>query len=117
MIPCRMDLFAMLSVKGNLKSLLQHHNLKASILQFSAFFIVQITHLYMATEQNIALTIQTSFCKGMFLLFNTLSLFVIAFLPRSKHLLISWLQIWSTIILKPKKIKFVTVSFLFFYLL
>ena len=107
LIPCKMDLFA---VQGTFKSLLQHHNSKASILQFSAFFMVQITHLYMATEQNIALTIQTSFCKGMSLLSNTLSLFVIAFLPKSKHLSISWLQIWSTIILKPKKMKSVTVS-------
>ena len=78
----------LVAVQGTLKSLLQHHNLKASILQHSAFFMVQLSHLYMTTGKTIALTIYTLAGKVMSLLFNTLSRFVIAFLPRRKHLLI-----------------------------
>ena len=101
-----MDLFA---VQGNLRSLLQHHSSKASILQHSAF-IVQLSHPYMTTGETIALTRWTSVGKVMFLLFNMLSRLVIAFLPRSKRLLISWLQSPSAVILEPPKIKSVTVS-------
>ena len=93
-----------------LSSLLQHHNAKASILQHSAFFMVQLSHPYMTTGKTIALTRQTFVIKVMFLLFNMLSRLVIAFLPRSKCLLISWLQTSSAVILEPKKIKSVTVS-------
>ena len=100
----------LLAVQGTLKSLLQHHNSKASILRFSAFFIVQLSHPYRTTGKTIALTRRTFVGKVMSLLFNMLSRFVIAFLPRSKHLLISWLQSPSTVILEPKKIKSVTVS-------
>ena len=82
----------LLAVQGTLKSLLQHRNSKASIVQCSAFVIVQLSHLYMATGKTIALTIQTFVGKVMSLLFNTLPRFIIAFLPRSKRLLISWLQ-------------------------
>ena len=78
----------LLAVQGTLKSLLQHHSLKASILQHTAFFMVQISHPYMTTEKSIALTIQTFVSKVLSMLFNTLSRLVIAFLPRSKHLLI-----------------------------
>ena len=85
------DWFDILAVQGTLKSLLQNHNSKASILWFSAFFIVQLSHPYMTTGKTIALTIQTFVSKAMSLPFNTLSRFVIAFLPSSKHLLISWL--------------------------
>ena len=102
--------FDLLAVQGTLKSLLQHHNLKASVLWCSAFFMVQLSHLYITTGKTIALTIQTFVGKVMSLLFNMLSRFVVAFLPRSKHLLISWLQSLSTAILEPKKIKSVTVS-------
>ena len=91
-----------LAVQGTLKSLLQHHSLKPSILWHSAFFMVQFSHLCM-TGKAIALTIQTFVCKVMPLLFNTLSNIVIAFLPSSKHLLISWLPSTSTVILEPKK--------------
>ena len=98
-----------LKSKG-LKSLLQHHSSKASVLQCSAFFIVQLSHLYRTTGKNIALTRQTFVGKVMSLLFNMLSMLVIAFLPRSKHLLILCLQSLSTVILEPKKIKSVTVS-------
>ena len=87
-----------------LKSLLQHHSSKASILRCSAFFIVQLSHRYMITGKTIALTRWTSVGKIMSLLFNMLSRLVIAFLPRSKHLLISWLQSPSALILEPKKI-------------
>ena len=97
-------------VQGTLKSLLQNHNLKESILWGSAFFIVQLSHLYMTAGKTITLTIWTFVGKVMSLLFIMLSSFVIAFLPRSKHLLISWLQSPSAIILEPKKIKSVTVS-------
>ena len=92
-----------------MKSLLQHHNLKASVLQHSAFFMVQ-SHPYIATGKSIALTIQTFVGKIMSLLFNMLSMLVIAFLPRSKCLLISRLQSLSAVILESKKIKSVTVS-------
>ena len=96
--------------KGAFKSHLQHHNSKASIIQHSAFFMVQLSHLYMTTGKTIALTIQTFAGKVISLLFNTLPRFVIAFLPRSKRLLISSLQSPSAVILEPKKIKSVTVS-------
>ena len=99
--------------QGTLKSLLQHHSSKASILRCSAFFMVQLSHPYMTTGKAIALTRWTFVGKGMSLLFNILSRFVIAFLPRSKRLLISWLQSPSALILEPKKIKSDTVSTVF----
>ena len=99
----------LLAVQRTLKSFLQHHSLKASILQCSAFFIVQLSHPYMTTGKTIALTRQTFVGKVMSLLFNMLSSLVIAFLPRSKHLLISWLQSPSAVILEHKKIQPVTV--------
>ena len=105
-----MDWLDLLAVQGILKSLLQHHSSKASILLHSAFFIVQPSHPYMTIGKTTALTIQTFVSKVMSLLFNMLSRMVIAFLPRSKHLLISWLQSPSAVILKPKKIKSATVS-------
>ena len=105
-----MDWLDLLAVQGTLKSLLLHYNWKARILQCSAFFMVQLSHLYMTTGKIIVLTIQTFVSKVMALLSNTLSRLVIAFLPRSKCLLISWLQSLSTVILEPKKIKSVTVS-------
>ena len=104
------DWFDLLAVQGNLKSLIQHHTLKASILRHLAFFIVQLSHPYMTTGKTIALIIWTFVGKVMSLLFNTLFRFVVAFLPRSKHLLISWLQSSLTVILEPKKIKSVTAS-------
>ena len=110
LISFRMDWLGLLAVQGTLKSLLQHHSSKASILQHSAFFIVQLSHPYMTTGKTIALTRWTFVGKVMSLLFNMLSRLVIAFLPRSKHLLISWLQSLSTVILEPRKIKSVTVS-------
>ena len=100
----------LLAVQGTLKSLLQHHSSKASILQYSAFFIVQLSYPYMTTGKTVALTRRTFVGKVMSLLFNMLSRFVIAFLPRSKCLLISWLQSPSAVILEPKKIKSATVS-------
>ena len=100
----------LLAVQGTLKSLLQHHSSKASIVWHSAFFIVQLSHLYMTTGKTIALTIWTFVGKVMSLLFNMLSKLVINFLPRSKHLLISWLQSPSAVILEPRKIKSATVS-------
>ena len=103
----------LLAVQGTLKSLLQHHSSKASIFWLSAFFIVQLSHPYMTTGKTIALTRQTFVGKVMSLLFNMLSRLVIAFLPRSKHLLISWLQSPSAVILEPKKIKSLTVSTVF----
>ena len=103
LISFRIDWFNLLAVQGTLKSLLQHHNLNASILWCSAFFMVQLSHLYMTTGKTTALTIWTFVDKVMSLLFNTLSGFVIPFLPRSKCLLISWLQSASIVILKPKK--------------
>ena len=105
-----MDWLNLLAVQGTLKSLLQHHSSKASILQRSVFFIVQLSHLYMTTGKTIALTRWTFVGKVMSLLFNMLSRLVIAFLPRSKCLLISWLQSPSAVILEPKKIKSLTVS-------
>ena len=106
----RIDWFDLLAVQGTLKSLLQHYRLKASILWRSAFFIVQLLHPYMTPGKTIVLTRQTFFGKVMSLLFKMLSRFVIAFLPKSKRILISWLQSPSAVILEPKKIKFVTVS-------
>ena len=98
----------LLAVQGTLKSLLQHHSSKASILQHSARFIV--SHPYMTTGKTIALTRWSFVSKAISLLFNMLSRLVIAFLPRNKRLLISWLQSPSAVILEPKKIKSVTVS-------
>ncbi|CAI9153765.1 unnamed protein product [Rangifer tarandus platyrhynchus] len=111
LISFRMDWFDLLSVQGTLSNMLQHHNSKASILQHSAFFMVQLSHLYMTTGKTIALTIWTFVSKVISLLFNMLSKFVIAFLPRSKCLLISWLQSPSAAILECKKIKSLTISF------
>ena len=99
----------LLAVQGTLKSLLQHHSSKASVLWCSAFFMVQLSHPYMTTGKTIALTRRTSVSKGMPLLFNMLSKLVIAFLLRSKCLLISWLQSPSAVILELKKLKSVTV--------
>ena len=99
-----------LAVQGTLKSCLQHHSSKASIPQHSTFFTVQLSHPYMTTGKTIALTRQTFVGKVMSLLLNILSRLVITFLPRSKHLLISWLQSPSAVILEPKKIKSDTVS-------
>ena len=110
LIPFRINWFNLLVVQGTLKSLLQHHSLKTSILQCSAFFLVQLSHLYMTTGKTTALAIWTFVSKVMSLLFNALFRFVTAFLPRSKHLLISWLQSPSAVILEPKEIKSVTVS-------
>ena len=106
----RMDWLNLLAVQGTLKSLLQHHSSKASILQCSAFFIVQFSHVYMTTGKTIALTTQTFVDKVMSLIFNMLSKLVITFLPRTKCLLISWLQSPSAVILEPPKIKPATVS-------
>ena len=100
----------LLAMQGTLKSVLQHHSSKASILRHSAFFIVQFSHPYMTTGKTIALTRRTFVGKVMSLLFNMLSSLVIAFLPRSKHCLISRLQSSSAVILEPQKIKSVTVS-------
>ena len=103
LISFRMDWLDPLAVQGTLKSLLQHHSSKASILQCSAFFVVQLSHPYMTTEKTIPLTRQTFVGKIMSLLFNILSRLVIIFPPRSKHLLISWLQSPSAVILDPQK--------------
>ena len=110
LISFRMDWLDLLAVHGTLKSLLQHHSSKASILWFSAFFIVQLSHPYMTTGKTIALSRWTFVDKVMSLLFNMLSRLVITFLPRSKRLLISWLQSPSAVILEPRKIKSATVS-------
>ena len=110
LISFRMDWFDLLIVQGTLKSLLQDHSSRASILRWSAFFIVQLSQPYVTTGKTIALTRQTFVDKVMSLLFNMLSKLVITFLPRSKHLLISWLQSSSAVILEPPKIKSVTVS-------
>ena len=104
LISFRIDWFDLLAVQGTLKSLLQHHSSKVSILRCSAFFMVQLSHPYMTIGKTIALTRQTFVGKAMSLLFNMLSRLVIAFLPRSKCLLISWLHSPSTVILEPKKI-------------
>ena len=106
----RMDWLDLLAVQGTFKSLLQHHSSEASILRHSAFFIVQLSHPYMTTGKTIALTRWTFVDKVMSLLLNMLSRLVITFLPRSKHLLISWLQSPPAVILEPKKIKSATVS-------
>ena len=104
LISFRMDWLDLLAVQGTLKSLLQHHNAKASILQYSAFFIVQLSHPYVTTGKTIALTRWTFVSKVMPLLLNMVSGLVIAFLPRSKRLLISWLQSPSAVILESRKI-------------
>ena len=106
----RMDWLDFLVVQGTLRSLLQHHSSKPSILQHSAFFTVQLSHPYMTTGKTTALTRRTFVGKVMSLLFDMLSRSVITFLPRSKHLLTSWLQSPSAVILEPKKIKSDTVS-------
>ena len=103
LISFRMDCLDLLAVQGTLKSLLQHHSSKAPILWRSAFFTVQLSHPYMTTGKTIALTRWTFVGKVMSLLLNMLSRLVIAFLPRSKHLLISWLQSPSAVILEPRK--------------
>ena len=110
LISFRMDWLDLLAVQGILKSPLQHHSSKASILWCSAFFTVQLSHPYMTTEKTISLTRRTLVSKVMSLLLNMLSRWVITFLPRSKCLLISWLQSPSAVILEPQKIKFDTVS-------
>ena len=109
--PLRLNAFISLLSKGTLRSLFQNlRTLKAWILQWSAFFTVQLSQPYVTTGKTIALTIWTFIGRVMSLLFNTLSRFVIAFLPRSKHFLISWLQSPSAVILEPKKMKSVTTS-------
>ena len=110
LISFRMDWLDLLAVQGMLKNLLQHHSSKASILWHSAFFTVQLSHPYMTTGKTIALTRETFVGKVMSLLYNMLSRLVITFLPRSKHLLISWPQPPSTVVLEPPKIKSDTVS-------
>ena len=105
-----MDWTDLLTVQGTLKGLLQHHSSKASILRCSAYLIVQLSYPYMTTGKTIALTRWTFVGKIMSLLFNMLSRLVITFLPKSKHLLISWLQSPSAVILESQKIKFDTVS-------
>ena len=110
LISFRMDWLDLLAIQGTFKSLLQHHSSKASILQCSAFFIVQLSHPHMTAGKTIALTRQTFVGKVMSPLFNMLSRLVTAFLPRSKCLLISWLQSPSAVILELKKIKSVIVS-------
>ena len=105
LISFRIDWFDLLLVQGTLMSLLQHHSSKASILRHSAFFMVQLSHLYMTIGKTIALTVCTFVSKVTSLLFNMLSRFVIAFLPRSKCLLILWLQSLSTVILEPPQNK------------
>ena len=110
LISFRIDWFDLLAVQGTLKILLQHHSSKALILQHSAFLIVQLSHPYITTGKTVALTSWTFVGKVISLLFNILSRFVIAFLARSKRVLISWLQSPSAVILEPKKIKAVTVS-------
>ena len=113
MISFRMDWLDLLAVQGTLKSLLQHLSSKASMLWHSAFLIVRISHPYMSTGKTMALTRRTFVGKVMSLLFNMLSRLVITFLPRNKHLLISWLQSLSAVILEPPKIKTATVSTLY----
>ena len=116
LISFRNDWYDLLAVQGTLKSLLQHHNLKASILQCSTFLIVQLSHLNTTTGKTIDLTIRTFVSKVISLVFSMLSRFVIAFLPRSKCHLISGMQSPSAVILEPKKIKSVTSTFLSFCL-
>ena len=110
LISFRMDWLDLLAVQGTLNSLLQHHSSKASLLQHSAFFTVQLSHPYVTTGKTIALTRWTFVGKVMSLLLSMLSRLVITFLPRNKRLLISWLQSSSAVILEPKKIKSDTVS-------
>ena len=110
LISFNIDWFDLLTFHGTLRSLLPHHSLKASVLQSSAFFIVRLSHLYIRTRKTIALIIQTFIGKVMSLFSNTLSRFAIAFLPRSSHLLISWLRSPSAVILECKKRKSVTAS-------
>ena len=110
LISFRMDWLDLLAVQGTLKSLFQHHSSKASILRLSAFFTIQLSHPYMTTGKTITLTRWTFVGKVMPLLLNMLSRLVITFLPKSKHLLISWLQSPSAVILEPQKIKSATVS-------
>ena len=110
LISFRSDWFDLLVVKGTVKNLIQYHSSKASIFWHSAFFIVQLSHPYMTTGKTIALTRWTFVSKVMSLLFNMMSRLVITFLPRSKCLLISWLQLSSSVILEPPKIKYLTVS-------
>ena len=110
LISFRIDSFDPLAVQGTLRGLFLYHSLKASVLWCSVFFTVQISHLYTTTGETRALTIWTFVSKVMSLLFNMLSSFVIAFLPRSKRLLLSWLQSPSAVILEPKKIKSVAIS-------
>ena len=110
LISFRRDWLDLLAVQETLKSLLLHHSSKASILQHAAFFIAQLSHPYMTTGKTIALTRRTFVCKVMSLLLNMLSRLVITFLPRSKRLLISWLQSPSAVILEPPKTKYDTVS-------
>ena len=110
LISFRMDWFDLLAVQGTLKNLLQLHSLKASVLQCSPFFMVQLSHSYMTTGKTVALTAWTFVSKVMSLLFNMLSRFFITFLPRSKCLFISWLQSPSTVLLEPKKIKSVSAK-------
>ena len=114
LISSRTDWVDLLAVQGTLMSLLQHHSSKASILRHSAFFMVQLSNLYVTTRKAIILTIWTLVSKMMSLLFNMLSRFVTAFLPRSKHVF-SWLQSATTVILEPKKIKSVTASSFFLF--
>ena len=108
LISSRIDCFDLIAIQGTLKSLLQHHSLKASVLQCSDFFMVQLSHPYLTTGKTIALTRWTFVGKVMFLLFNMLSRLVIGFLPRNKHLLILWLQSLSAVILVISKIGIIT---------
>ena len=112
LISFAIDWFDLLEVQGTLKCVLQHHSLEVSVLQHSAFFMVQLSHPYTTTGKTIAFTRWTFVGKVMSLLLNMLSKLVITFLPRSKHLSISWLQAPSAMILEPQKIKSVTVSIL-----
>ena len=116
LISFRIDWLALLAVQRTLKNLLQHHSSKASILWHSAFFMVHLSHPYMTTGKTIALTRWTFVGKVMSLLFNMLSKFVIALFPRSRHLLISWLQLPSAVILELKKVKSITVCIVSIYL-
>src|SRR5574341_1274099 len=109
-----MDWLDLLAVQGSLKSLLQHHSLKASILWCSAFFIVQLSHPYMTTGKTIALTRRTFAGKVMSLLFRMVSRLVITFLPRNEHLLISWLQSPSAVILEPQNLDIGIVNYMVF---
>ena len=113
LISFRNDRLDLLAVQGTLKSLLQHHSSKTSVLQLSAFFIVQLSYPYMTTRKNITLTKGTFVDKVMSLHFNILSRLVIAFLPRSERLLIPWLQSPCAVILEPRKIKSAPVSTVF----